>query len=366
MYLTTQNRSKLQTGLTRLLTLWVVVVLLTLSAWASEGNVGEKTGNMAVIYGITSMLALVLALGCFRVVRKQEPWFLILYGSVFVVNLGYFALSVSNSLDGAMVANAISYLGSVFLPLSMLMIIMKACHIEVKRWMLAVFVCVSVATFLLAASGDTLGLYYESVAVEYVDGVAVLKKAYGPLHCWYLCYLLLYLFLMVAAIVGSFAKKKISSYRHGAILISLVLGNLGVWYVEQLVHWNFEFLSVTYIITELILLLLYDVLQDYALLQKTVAEAAVKSAAEQQITERRIEQIIAECPCMEQLTTREKEVLLYLLQDMPRKEIADKLYVTENTVKKHTSNIFFKLEVSNRRELYLKLDKETPALTEVN
>ena len=339
--------------------LLLTVAVMTVSVFAADAGSGEKTGNMAVIYGITSLLALLLTIGCFRVVRKKEPWFLVLYSSVFVVNLGYFALSVSGSLEAAMLANSVSYLGSVFLPLSMLMIIMKACRLQPKKWVVVALACISICTFLLAASGKSLGLYYKDVTVEFIGNVATLKKVYGPLHGWCLIYLLSYFSVMVGSIVYSFVKKKIKSCRHGIILASLVLGNIGVWYVEQLVDWYFEFLSVIYIITELFLLLLYDELQDYELLQRKAAENAARITSEN-ITEQRIEEILASCPVLDQLTTREREVLMYLLRDMPRKEIAETLYVTENTVKKHTSNIFFKLEVASRRELLIKLDQQTP------
>ena len=38
-------------------------------------------------------------------------------------------------------------------------------------------------------------------------------------------------------------------------------------------------------------------------------------------------------------------------------EIADELFVTESTIKKHTSSIFAKFDVTNRFELYAKLKK---------
>lgn len=52
------------------------------------------------------------------------------------------------------------------------------------------------------------------------------------------------------------------------------------------------------------------------------------------------------------LSKREKEVLKGMLQEKKRKEIAEELCITENTVKKHVTNIFSKLHISNRKELY--------------
>ncbi|MBQ2764757.1 MAG: response regulator transcription factor, partial [Firmicutes bacterium] len=40
-----------------------------------------------------------------------------------------------------------------------------------------------------------------------------------------------------------------------------------------------------------------------------------------------------------------------------RKDIAEILHVSENTVKKHTSHIFAKMNVANRKELLLKLEE---------
>jgi len=55
---------------------FLTAAIMTVSVFAADSGLGEKTGNMAVIYGITSLLALLLAVGCFRVVHKKEPWFL--------------------------------------------------------------------------------------------------------------------------------------------------------------------------------------------------------------------------------------------------------------------------------------------------
>ena len=50
----------------------------------------------------------------------------------------------------------------------------------------------------------------------------------------------------------------------------------------------------------------------------------------------------------EQLTPREKEVLALLKQGCTNKEIAEKLYISEKTVKSHLNNIFRRFNVSGR------------------
>lgn len=60
---------------------------------------------------------------------------------------------------------------------------------------------------------------------------------------------------------------------------------------------------------------------------------------------------------IELLTVREKEILLEISKGTNNKKIAEKLFITENTVKKHISNIFHKLNVNNRTEIALLTNK---------
>jgi len=57
------------------------------------------------------------------------------------------------------------------------------------------------------------------------------------------------------------------------------------------------------------------------------------------------------------LSKREFEMLLLIKDGLSNQQIADKLFVSENTVKKHISNLFFKLDVERRTEA-LKKAKE--------
>lgn len=53
------------------------------------------------------------------------------------------------------------------------------------------------------------------------------------------------------------------------------------------------------------------------------------------------------------LSRREIDVIVQLAQGLSNKEIADKLFISERTVKTHVYNVFRKLEIENRIELTL-------------
>lgn len=54
------------------------------------------------------------------------------------------------------------------------------------------------------------------------------------------------------------------------------------------------------------------------------------------------------------LSEREIEVLAALVSGLTNKEIGEKLFISESTVKSHVSNIFSKLQVRNRPEAIIR------------
>lgn len=62
------------------------------------------------------------------------------------------------------------------------------------------------------------------------------------------------------------------------------------------------------------------------------------------------------------LTAREKEIAAYAAEGLRNKEIADKLSITEQTVKFHLSNIYSKLDINNRAKLAATLKSQAQRL----
>lgn len=312
--------------------------------------------NLSIIYGVAAAIALLLAVGYCTMVRKKENWLLWLYFSIFIANLGYFTLSISTTLEEALLANRLAYLGCVFLPLFMLMTILKVCKLKCSKLWQSVLLAVSTATFFVAASQGYLPWYYKEVTFSRIEGVVKLTKVYGPLHAMYFIYLLAYFALIIAVICYAAKRKKIASYKQAGLLAVVVLFNIAIWLVEQFIHWEFEFLAVSYIVSGLLLLFLYGMIQDYEeLLEKTKEQQQRETATEDAAL--RPVLTLAEWPELQLLSARERDVLDKMLEDKKRKEIAEELFITENTVKKHTTSIFAKLGVANRGELFEKISR---------
>ena len=328
-----------------------ILSILLLSGCSS---VGSKTASMSVIYGITAVFSLLLLIGYCVFIKKKDIWFLFLFISVFIVNTGYYSLAVSKNLEEALLANRISYFGSAFLPLSMLMAIFNLTKLNYKKWIPAVLLTVTICVFLIAATPGYLDIYYKSVSLEQINGMSCLKKEYGPWHLVYLYYLLTYFALMIATTLHAVFKKKLNSGIETAIILIAVFVNICVWLLEQLVDINFEILSVSYIISELFLIALYLIIQENEnkkLVQTETETPAVTTENNQKITDDYLEKCKYLKEHIEDLTATEKLIFNSYVQGKSTKEILEELNISENTLKFHNKNLYGKLGVTSRKQI---------------
>ena len=323
-----------------------------------------NTGNMTMVYGAVAMLSVLLLIGYLLLEKKKERNFIFLISCVAVVNTGYFLLAAANSLRMAMFANGMSYFGAAYSMLAMLQIISEVCRMKKRKWLSCLFAGISTAAFALAASGDWLGLYYTSVDITSIGGMTKLIKEYGPLHILYTVYLLSYVLIMVAMIWYAAKKQRISSFKYTILLFVAVLLNIGVWAVEQCFDENFEFLCVSYIVTEVILLLLYSMLRDYGIVQPDGQVVSVQMLT--QLNTRRItpgalppgmeDLLRAFAEKVRTLSSAERRILDFYIEGHDTADIPDLAFISIHTVKKHNHSIYQKLGVASRDELLLYIE----------
>ena len=325
--------------------------------------IGEKSASVSIIYGAAAVISLLLLAGYCAVAKKRDPWYLLLFSSVLVVNIGYFALGISENLNEALLANRLAYLGSVFLPFSMCMIILRVTHIQYWKQLPLLLLGIATVVFLIAASPGYLDIYYREVTLERLNGVSVLNKVYGSLHGVYLIYLLGYFSAMVSFIVYATLKDKIESLAYAVLLAIAVFVNIGVWLIEQLVRIDFEFLSISYIISESFLLGLHLMISETARNQLQPADPSPIPDAAATVPDAPPPTLEPPQPAVDQtqldlfaaglatLTPKEQTILECYANGMTTAQIMEKLAIKENTLKFHNKNLYNKLGVSSRKQL---------------
>lgn len=306
------------------------------------------------IYAIAAVLSLLLLTAYFFMIKKKEAWFFVLFTAILVVNAGYFALSISDTLDAALWANRLSYAGSVFLPLSMLMIILQALQIRYQKWLPYLLIAVSIAVFLVAASPGYLDIYYADVTLAKSDGATMLVKEYGPWHMLYYVYLAVYFLTMIVCIRCGSKKRNLEQNLHSTILAAAVFVNIGVWLMEQFANINFEFLSISYVMTGLFIIFLkmlqvemLKVQDDKIRFQKLAQQHELENGTLHLDAGKR--ELFAEG--LAALTQTERRIFDLYLEGRTTKEVLAALDIKENTLKYHNKNIYGKLGVSSRKEL---------------
>lgn len=340
-----------------------ILLLFILSLFTGCEPVGNRSISITTVYGIAAVLSLLILIGYIVWARYKNKWYLLLFSSVFIVNIGYYALSHSQSVNAALMYNRISYLGSVFLPFAMLMSTLTVTKIQYHRRLPIILLIISIMMFLITASPGYTTVYYENVELNIINGVSFLEKDYGPWHDLYLLYLLTYFASMIACIIHSIRKEKTETTTHVIILTLAVFINIGVWFMEQLIHINFEFLSISYIISELFLLSLQFVISENHRLVKLIREN------ENQKKEKPVQhpeatasfsvvtdsfdpdQVSCFIAGIKDLTPTEKRIYDFYIARATTREIRAILNITENTLKFHNKNIYSKLGVSSRKDM---------------
>lgn len=295
-----------------------------------------------------TLLAALLLVCHLVLIKKREPWLILLFICVTVVNGGYFLLSIARTIPFAIFANDVAYLGSVFLVVCMFFTVMKLCGITPRRALVVTLLSLAAVMLLIVCTSGFLPLYYREVHLTFVDGAAKLEKTYGVLHPLYLVYTLFYFIAMITTILYSAYRKTVGKRRFAALIAAVVCGNILVWVVEKFIPWNFEFLSVTYILSELVLLLVYWMIEEYVHVQDMQKPSKDEEA--------RLARVLTRLPKGEALSAREQEILTLVLRGKKRRDIADTLHLSENTVKTYTRTLYAKLGVTSRDELYAWLD----------
>ncbi|MBR2319729.1 MAG: hypothetical protein IKA50_02945 [Clostridia bacterium] len=291
---------------------------------------------MTIAYVATAAIAVLLLIGYLIAVHSKDRWMLFLFFCVCMINGGYLLLSLAEAkqaLPFAQIANNVVYLGSVFLTPSLYMTVRHLCGERHHAWLKWVIIGLALLMFAAVATTPFTKLYYKDV---FFDTDGLFAKSYGPLHPVYKVYLIGYFVAMIVTVIRSLRRQRFPSQKQAVLITAIVFSNIAFWLVERLIPGPFEFMSAFYLFSELMLLGLHWLMLD------TVTPTPSTP----------MEILLARLPKGVSLHPREQEILELVLENAKRKDIAAQLSLSENTVKTYTRNLYRKLGVSSREELF--------------
>ena len=310
---------------------------------------------MAIAYGLIFAISVIMPPLYFAFIGKKqsEPWLLGLFLCVCVVTLGYFLVSISKTVEFALWANKITYLGQVFMPMCMFMIVSKLCGFTYNKRLIGGLIALAVIMYAIIFTTGWLDWYYTSATLEFENGSAYLVKEYGVLHPTNLIYVLAYFVAMLTVCIISLKQKKDASQKLAGFMLTIVLGNVCMWIVEKITSWNFELLSVSYLMSVLAYFFVYLLLQDYIRkVDLPIPEKTRIIVLDSIPKAERIERVLNHLlPEGKTLTTRQMEMLDGILDGKSQKEIAADLHISESTVKWHLGILYTTLNVSGKDEI---------------
>ncbi len=195
---------------------------------------------MVTYYAVMSALAsinLFVFLMLFRE-KKLNYYILALLAIITVSNVGNFFLATAGSIEEAIIAKKIYYVGGCFMPPIILLLIFKMCNISVKKWIENLFLVYSFAVYTMVFSIGYSDLYYKGVSIIKDGGVTVMIPEYGIGHTFFYVLLYGYLLLGIGILVYSLKNKKQLSRKNLWALLGLEMMTILIFLLGRVINRN--------------------------------------------------------------------------------------------------------------------------------
>lgn len=221
---------------------------------------------MRIYYFVTAILAFLnLAVFLCRDNEKKTSYYLKLLLIIeCVANFGYLALGISTTLEEAILANKITYLGGCFMPPIMAFCMCSLCNIRLKRWIKCVCVFFSTAVYAMVLSTGYSDFYYSSICLGKAHDATALSVEHGIGYNFFYIILYGYIVADVVITIVAFLKKQVSK-KNLYLLIALQSVTILAFLVGRSIDPTFEIMPAVYVVDGFILVIIQIQLSQYNL-----------------------------------------------------------------------------------------------------
>ncbi len=222
------------------------------------------------MYAITFLASVIMLILLIYISKNQNVmYYLLVFLSIMICNMGNYALSTAESLDAALLGHRLLYMGSTFVPIFMLFAIMKLCRMEIPAWLVICLLSMCTMVLYFAFSVGKRTFFYKNVSIATENGMTYLIKEYGPMHKLYMVYLFISIGLMIGVIFYSLLMKNIPRQVVFCILMMVIITTV-CYLFRRISGSTFELITIAYIFDDILFLVLirrigkYEVMESIA------------------------------------------------------------------------------------------------------
>lgn len=230
------------------------------------------------IYAILFFLALVLLIILAVIGSKMNiSNYILLFVAIMVSNIGDYTISISETLNMAIMGQRMVYLGGVFTPILMLFCAMKLCRMKIPKWLWSGLVAMAGVVLYFVFTMGSSKAYYTSLALGKANGMTMLIKERGPMHNVYMALLFGCIFITFGVVIYSIIKKKNVSHMVSVMLLVIVLITILSYILERISGTTFELVPFAYIIDEIFFIVLIRRIGRYEVTESIAASLGESS-----------------------------------------------------------------------------------------
>ena len=230
------------------------------------------------LYAILFVVSLLMIIAMAAIGQKLNiTQYILLFAAIMISILGDYIISVSDTLNMAIMGQNMVYLGGVFTPILVLFSTMKICHMKIPKALWISLVSLAGIILFFVFNVQSSQLYYKSLELGTANGMTILIKERGPLHMLYMFLMFGCVFLNLGVSIYSFIKKLKVSYKSlSFILLALVVTCMS-YVFERALHLNIELVPIAYIIDEIVFIRLIRKISKYEITQSIAASISENS-----------------------------------------------------------------------------------------
>lgn len=210
-----------------------------------------------LVCAILMLISLMVIVATFDNKKRINFYYLLLMIIMTLANYGYLKISIASSVEEALIANQLCYLGGCFGPPVILCLICTICNFNLKALWRNLAFGYGLFVYLLVLTTEYTKFYYKDAWMDEYMGVTTVGQINGIGYSFFYVILFGYIFIQIGLILYSLITKRSVSRKSLWILLVLEIVNAGGFVIVRAINVNFEIMPLLYVIDSVFCLFLY-------------------------------------------------------------------------------------------------------------